>query len=113
MGLRLSVAKKYEVEYGETAAFNWKVSELHYLLDALDVYYTGEEYDQTFEVNKDEFQKGIDKLKNFDTLSNEEKESIAYCLSELEYTVDEALQVFEWFIKEADPNRDYLHFSFL
>lgn len=38
MGKRLHIARKYEVEWSDSAHFNWKISEFHDLLDALDVY---------------------------------------------------------------------------
>ena len=113
MGLRLYVAKKYEVEYGDTCGFNWKVGELHNLLDVLNVYYTGEEWDDDFDVAKSDLRKGIEKLKNLNSLPETEREDIEDTLNEMEYTAEEVIKLFEGYLAEADPNRDYLHFSFL
>ena len=69
MGLRLYVAKTYKVEFAYGIAFNYMVSEFHNLLDALDVSYSGETWDDRFDVEKDEWLKGIEVLKNLHNLS--------------------------------------------
>ena len=113
MGLRLYVAKKYEVEYGDKCGFNWKVGELHNLLGALDVYYTGEEWDNEFAVPKSDLREGIEKLKNLDSLPEMERENIEDTLNEMEYTADEVVKLFEGYLAEAEPKRDYLYFAFI
>ena len=50
MGHRLHVAKKYEVEYATSASFNYEVEAFHDLLSSLDVSYTGESWDDQFDV---------------------------------------------------------------
>ena len=52
MGHRLHVAKTYTVEYALPDNFNHEVTEFHDLLKSLDVDYTGESWDDDFEVYK-------------------------------------------------------------
>ena len=112
MGHRLHVAKKYVVEYGEISTFNWNVREFHYLLDALDVYYSGEYLDDTFVVLKSGWATAIDKLKGFEDLPQDEQDDITDTLKPLGYSVEEILRIFEGYLKESEPNNIYLHFAF-
>lgn len=113
MGHRLHVAKKYDVQYSLGDAFNYKTSEFHDLLSALGADYSGETWDDDFEVSKDDWQKAIDKLKTLDALNDDdEKFCIMECLSEMECETDEIIERMEYFLREADPGSDYLHLSF-
>ena len=112
MGNRLHVAKEYKVEYGTTASFNWGVGAVHSLLSALGVYYTGEEFDEVFDVYKDDLRHGIDKLKSFDSLDEDERWEIEEPLKDLGKSPMEAYELFTQYLKECDPDIDYLHFCF-
>ena len=57
MGHRLHVAKTYTVEYALPDNFNHEVTEFHDLLNSLDVSYTGESWDDDFDVYKEDWQK--------------------------------------------------------
>ena len=110
MGYRLHVAKEHKVHYATGDAFNYKVEEFHHLLSACDATYTGESWDSDFEVTKDDWQKVIDKLKNLD--AQEEKTEIQECIKELEYSTEEVIESMEYFLKESDPDNDYLFLSY-
>ena len=112
MGNRLHCAKTYKVEYGETTGFNWGVQEFHYLLDNLGVYYTGESWDDTFDVYKDEFKVGINKLRDYDNLTEDERFDIYQNLKELGYTREETIEKLESYLKESEESIDYIHFCF-
>ena len=73
MGLRLHVARKYEIEYSSSFGFNYKVVEFHNLLTALGISYNGESWDDDVEVNRENFRQGLDKLKTYDKLDAGEK----------------------------------------
>ena len=113
MGLRLYVAKTYKVEFDYGIAFNYKVSEFHDLLDSLNVNYSGENWDDRFDVDKEEWLYGIEKLKNFDQLEASEREEIEDALEACECTLDEAIELFEGYYNAADQEHGYLEFQFL
>ena len=113
MGLRLYVAKTYKVEFDYGIAFNYKVSEFYDLLDSLNVNYSGENWDDRFDVDKEEWLYGIEKLKNLDNLEASEREDINNALDCCEYTLEEAIELFQGYYNSADPDHDYLEFQFL
>ena len=113
MGYRLHVASKYDVRYGKTEAFNHKCEEFHYLLEACGVEYTGDRYDDTFEVSRAEWTNGlIGKLKTLDSLPENERYEITECIKDLKSTTDEVLKIAERIISEADPKRSYIVLSY-
>ena len=112
MGHRLHVAKKYEIEYSLADNFNYEVEEFHDLLSSLDVSYTGDSYDNQFEVSKEDWQKGIDKLKNLSNLETEEKEYIESALKDLEEPLPEVIEFMELLFEEADQNHEFMVLSF-
>ena len=112
MGHRLHVAKVYTVEYALPDNFNHEVTEFHDLLKSLDVDYTGESWDDDFEVYKEEWQKGIDKLKNLANLEAEEKQEIENALTEMNEPLPEIIEFMELLLKEAEPKHEYLVLRF-
>lgn len=112
MGHRLHVAKKYEVEYTLADNFNYEVEEFHDLLSSLDVTYTGDSYDDQFDVSKEEWKKGIDKLKNLSNLETEEREEIESALEKLEEPLAEIIEFMELLLEEADQNHEFMVLSF-
>lgn len=113
MGNRLYVAKTYQVEFGYGMGFNHMVSEFHDLLDALNVSYSGETWDERFDVEKEEWLKGIETLKNIDSLEASEREDIANALKACECTREEAIELLEGYYNTAAPDHDYLEFQFM
>ena len=112
MGHRLHVAKTYTVEYALPDNFNHEVTEFHDLLKSLDVDYTGESWDDDFEVTKEDWQKGIDKLKNLANLKADEKQEIENALTEMNEPLPEIIEFMELLLKEADPKHEYLVLRF-
>lgn len=112
MGYRIHVATKYEVRYSVGDAFNYKCEEFHNLLSLCGADYTGETYDPEFEVSKSDWEKVIEKLKNLDSLPQEEKEEITEAIEALEYSVDEIIEYIEYFLEQSDPSNSYLHLCY-
>lgn len=113
MSYGLRVAKKYVVEYANMEAFNGKIAEFHELLGALDMDYTGEIYDQSFEVYKESYLCGINKLKSFNELSQFEQQNIYDIIKSLgKYTVEEIIAILEKYLEASDPDWDWLEFAF-
>ena len=113
MGNKLYVAKTYKVEFDYGMGFNHMVSEFHNLLDALNVSYSGETWDERFDVEKEEWLRGIEVLKHFDQLEASEQEEIDTALKACECTLSEAIELFEGYYNTADPNHYYLEFQFM
>ena len=65
MGMRLNYARTYKVEYGQTGMFNCRAWEFHNLLDALGIGYSGESFDEDFECPVDEWNRGVERLRQF------------------------------------------------
>ena len=112
MGHRLHVAKTYTVEYALPDNFNHEVTEFHDLLSSLDVSYTGESWDDQFDVTKEDWQKGINKLKNLPNLETEEKEDIESALKDLREPLPEIIDFMELLYEKADPKYDFMVLSF-
>ena len=112
MGHRLHVAMKYEVEYALPDNFNHEVTEFHDLLNSLDVSYTGESWDDDFDVYKEDWQKGIDKLKNLANLEAEEKQEIESALTKMNEPLPEIIEFMELLLNEADSKHEYLVLRF-
>ena len=112
MGKRLHIATKYECEWSDMTAFNCKTEEFHDLLSALDVSYTGESWDDEFEVSKDDWQKGIDTLREYDSLDDEAMNDIDEALKALECEREKVLKIMEQFMEQSAPNWGYIECSF-
>ncbi|MDM8287562.1 hypothetical protein QUW57_13385 [Phocaeicola plebeius] len=112
MGLRLHVARKYEIEYSSSFGFNYKVVEFHNLLTALGISYNGESWDDDVEVNRENFKQGLDKLKTYDKLDAGEKTEIDEALSELDEPVEEIIEIMERLLTESDQKNEYMLLSF-
>ena len=111
MGFRLHVATTYKVEWGNAVGFNHKVQEFHSLLDACGCEYSGE-YDVDFEVQKQDWNRVIDKLKRLDTLPDDEAGEIEMRVKDLNCTTDEVIDKMERLLSMSEPDSDYLHLSF-
>ncbi len=111
MGFRLHVATTYKVEWGNAVGFNHKVQEFHSLLDACGCEYSGE-YDVDFEVQKQDWNRVIDKLKRLDSLPTDEAGEIEMRVKDLNCTTDEVIDKMERLLNMSEPDSDYLHLSF-
>ena len=112
MGYRLHVAKKYQVEWADKEAFNWKCEEFHNLLSACGVDYTGESWDSSFEVTKDDWEKAVWKIKNMEILKDDERVEIKKCLESLDSSADETAKILQSFLSLSDPNNGIIYLSF-
>lgn len=112
MGLRLHVAKKYEIEYSSSFGFNYKVVEFHNLLTALGISYNGESWDDDVEVNRENFRQGLDKLKIYDKLDAGEKAEIDEALSEIDEPVEEIIEIMEKLLIVSDQENEYMLLAF-
>ena len=110
MGHRLHVAKKYEIEYSSIESFNHEVEEFHNLLSVLGISYTGDSCDDDFEVYKDEWSKGIEKLKNLSEQIDEYQ--ISKALDKLNEGADDIIDFMEQCLVESDKSSDYMFLSF-
>ena len=113
MGFRLHVARVHKVEYGSTEAFNYAVEEFHTLLSALSVPFSGDEYDDEFEIAKEDWCNAIGKLRNLTNLREDDQENITDALNGLGCSLEEAIELFEAYIRESDQGNYYMHFCFL
>ena len=112
MGKRLHIARRYDVEWADSAYFNWKIEEFHNLLSALGMYYTGEPWDDEFDVSKEDWRMGIDTLRNYDSLDADDRKTIDEALEALEYGREEVLQIMEHLMNQAEPDWNYIVCSF-
>ena len=111
MGFRLHVATTYNVQWGNAVGFNHKVQEFHSLLDACGCEYS-EEFDIDFEVQKQDWNRVIDKLKRLDSLPTDEAGEIEMRVKDLNCTTDEVIDKMERLLNMGEPDSDYLHLSF-
>lgn len=119
MGKRVHVAKRYEVEYGSTEAFNWAQDKFVNVLNELgcSVYEYGSEDDETaggFECPDEEYKEAIENLKAYIN------DPVAYDCDDDTYlresiektgkTAEELLKVMQSYYDEADKHTGWLHF---
>lgn len=91
MSGRLHFATLHKVEFASTERFKYRTYEFHRLLDALEVGYSGEAFDEEFECPADEWARGLRRLqdgdfsedvrKALDGLGAESPEDIIYAMS--------------------------------
>ena len=112
MGHNLHVAKKYEIEYSSSFGFNHKVAEFHNLLTSLDISYNGENWEDDAEVYKEDWKKGLEKLRSFKELDEGERKEIEEVLNELDEPVNEIISIMERLLLESDQTNEYMLLSF-
>lgn len=114
MGKVVHVAKRYEVEWGETAAFNWSDEDFIDTLNALgaDVARDGQ-YGDNFEVSVEDYDDAIENLKVYisDPHLLSESDDIAAGLYGLRMTAEELLGTMQRYREEADIHDGWLHFT--
>ena len=114
MGKRVHVAKRYEVEWGKTADFNWSDETFIDILNALgaDVARDGNGGDN-FEVSVSDYYDAIENLKVFisDPHLLSESDDIAAGLYGLRMTAEELLGTMQRYREEADIHDGWLHFT--
>ena len=102
MGSRLNVQKKRVVEYDHSGYFNYQNVEFHNILDSLCVFYTGEEWDDEFEVERNSLEKGLKELENIrdgkEYSDDINKEDLDCYLKECEMTIDKLVDCFKFML---------------
>lgn len=114
MGKSVHVAKRYEIEWGETADFNWSDETFIDILTALgaDVVRDGKDSDD-FEVGLSDYYDAIKNLRLYisDPHLLTESDDIAAGLYGLGMTAEELLDTMQRYREEADIHDGWLHFT--
>ena len=122
----IHVAKCYDVQWGDTAAFNWKLDEFYKVLrmlganpvDMIPNEWAGAcEY---FECDKDDFAKAMENLKKFikdpeaadDLYEVESVQELTDAIAATGCAPKELLRYMRTFLMEADTRDGYLYFAF-
>ena len=119
MGLRATVIKKYEIEYGDTQGFNYGSDILATLIYEFcsdyfvgDDGYGGSDTSAIWEVSKDDFTFMLNNIKEmsdeelYDTLGRRHGFDDGW-------DKDEIIRVFEGFLKETPEDSNYVRFAWL
>lgn len=112
MGLRLHVAKKYDVKWDTAGYFNYKIDSFIHFVHVLGIDCWGDPYDSVMEIPREEWESGIKALEEYDKLDDDTKAQIAKISEEFEYTVPEIVNIMKTYEKNADPDEDTLYFIF-
>jgi hypothetical protein len=119
MGLRATVIRKYEVEYGLTEGFNYGADGLSAIIGAFcDDYYTGDDGNGgsdtavVWEIDREQFKRMLELIKS---MSHEEFVSAVrdYSYYEDEWDKEYIVQVFEGFLAETPEDYAYVRFAWL
>ena len=113
MGLRATVIKKYEIEYGNQG-FNYGASELADLIyEFCEDYYVGDDgyggndTNSIWEVEKNNFAGMLEEIREMSDDEFEER------FPHIEQSREEVVRVFEGFLKETPENALYVRFAWL
>ena len=112
MGLRATVIKKYEIEYGNTQGFNYEADTLADIIcEFCNDYYVGDdEFGATtnaiWEVDKTEFKNMLSEIRE---MTDEEFEAT---FSD-RVGREEVISVFEGFLAETPEDSNYVRFGWL
>ena len=114
MGRKVHVAKRYIIEWGDCAAFNWSDETFIDLLKALGADAIRDcEYSDDFEVIESEYYDAIENLRVYisDPHMLTERDYIAEGLNKLGITAEELLDTMQRYWEEADIHDGWLHFT--
>lgn len=101
MGCRLHSAKKHVVQWGTSAYFNWKQSDIEHLFGLFDIYYDGQEFD----VSVDDYKYMLKSLKE---MSDEEFDEH---MQPFEYSREETIDNLQSLYDQADKSDGCIYFS--
>lgn len=117
MGKRVHVAKRYEIEWGNTEEFNYNHTAFYNALKALggEPNYFGVEDENTcdmFECPIEDYNDAVQNLEVYisDPTLLDESDDIKECLDALGMTAEEVLKIMKSYQQEADTRDGYLHF---
>lgn len=117
MSRKLHVATTYKVEWSDLSAFNHRPYEFRILLNELGVgvcSMSSSDYDDylDFEVTKDDWKTAIHRLENLEFIQEPKRVAIKEQLKELDCTPEKAVELFKQLLDVAEPDEEWLHFSF-
>ena len=114
MGLRATVIKKYEIEYGDTQGFNYGASELADLIyEFCEDYYVGDDgyggndTNAIWEVEKNNFAGMLEEIREMSDDEFEER------FPHIEQSREEVVRVLQGFLNETPENSCYVRFAWL
>lgn len=119
MGLRATVIKKYELEYGHTEGFNYGNEGLSAIIGAFcndyftgDDGYGGSDTAVVWEIDREEFRRMLEEIKS---MSHEEFVSAVreHSYYEDEWDKEYIVKVFEGFLEETPEYYTYVRLAWL
>ena len=124
MGLRATVIRKYEVEYGNANGFNYDAETLSNIIyEFCDDFYCGDDgcggvsTDTFWEIDKEQFQEMVAQLKAMPAKEfNEHMKEDWFCgtfSDDKPYTKKYVLDVFEGWLAETPENSNYVRLGWL
>lgn len=121
MGHRLHSAKKYDVQYSDTAAFNYAQNHINPIIEILsenDCYYEGDclDYADTLEGNRGKLQENVERILTPDNdwgFQEELDELIEYMEEDEDCNIDRQYlyNCLKSMIENSDENCPYVHFA--
>ena len=116
MGLRATVIRKYEIEYGNAQGFNYDPDTLcNIITDFCEDYYTGEaSCDVIWEIDKQQFKEMVDVLKNMpEEEFNARMTEDWFGGYEQTYSKKYVVELFENWLQETQADSNYVRISWL
>ncbi len=124
MGLRATVIKKYEVEYGNANGFNYNPDTLSNIISEFcDDFYAGNDdcvgnsTDAIWEINKEQFRDMVNQLEEMPTNEFNERMIGSWFWGtfsdEKPYTKNYVLDVFKGWLAETPENSNYVRIGWL
>lgn len=117
MSRKLHVATTYKVEWSDTSAFSHRPYELRLLLNELDIPVSSmssaddDDY-LDFEVRRDDWKSAIRRLEGIAFMDEPQRVAVKDLLKELGCTSTVAVNTFKLLLNIAEPEGEWLHFSF-
>lgn len=112
MGYRLHVCKKYDVRYADIDDFDCKAGEVSRLFSLLQMDYWESAECDDFEIPREEFLEKVEYLRTLPDDDPDRDEILEVCAA-LDYPDPAGLaDRLKKFADAADPDDDYIHFSF-
>ena len=116
MGLRATVIKKYEIEYGDTQGFNYDPDTLSNIISEFcDDFYNGDvSADVYWEIDKEQFRAMVDQLAEMSTEEfNTRMEEDWFCGDDKPYSKKYVLDVFTGWLAETPEDSNYVRIGWL
>ena len=111
MGLRATVIKKYEVEYGDTQGFNYEYIELADLIQDFceDSFVGGDDSggcnpDAIWEINRGQFQEMLNEIKRMEPFRFKDEYGL---------NLEETVRLFEGYLEETPKDSGYVRLGWL